>query len=174
MGYMLDRIGQAAMYEQLAEEAAELAKAALKSARIIRGENPTPVTEHEASEAIKEECTDVMVCLDELGIKPDCAMAYYKQARFRTRWAEKNGEKKPEIEDRKSKRNTGQTVHRLCEQVRDVIDFEWKCKAYALKTDHNGKVSAEEVERVVHELYAMHRASVIKVLERYEDDAEYD
>lgn len=67
-----------------------------------------------------------------------------------------------------------QTVHRLCEQVRDVIDFEWKREAYVLKTDHNGKVSAEEAQRVVQELYAMHRATVIKVLERYEDDAEYD
>lgn len=41
---MIEYIGKAAMLEQLAEEAAELAQAALKCARIERGENPTPVT----------------------------------------------------------------------------------------------------------------------------------
>lgn len=34
---MLEAIGKAAMLEQLAEEAAELAQAALKAARILRG-----------------------------------------------------------------------------------------------------------------------------------------
>lgn len=38
---MIDIIGRPAMLEQLAEEASELAKAALKLARIDRGENPT-------------------------------------------------------------------------------------------------------------------------------------
>lgn len=77
-------------------------------------------------------------------------------------------------QDRERRIPARQTVHRLCEQVRDVIDFEWKRKAYVLKIDRNGKVSAEEAQRVVQELYAMHRESVIKVLERYEDDAEHD
>lgn len=44
MGLMLEKIGLPAMHEQLAEEATELAKEALKMARILRGENPTPVT----------------------------------------------------------------------------------------------------------------------------------
>ncbi len=39
-----DMIGEPAVYEQLAEECSELAKAALKMARILRNENPTPVT----------------------------------------------------------------------------------------------------------------------------------
>lgn len=41
---IIEEIGEAAMLEQLAEECTELAKAALKMARIIRKENPTPVT----------------------------------------------------------------------------------------------------------------------------------
>lgn len=45
---IIEEIGEAAMLEQLAEECTELAKAALKMARIIRKENPTPVTEKEA------------------------------------------------------------------------------------------------------------------------------
>ena len=52
--------------EQLAEEAAELAHAALKLARILRGENPTPVSEAEAREALVREIADVMVCTDAL------------------------------------------------------------------------------------------------------------
>ena len=52
--------------EQLAEEAAELAHAALKLARILRGENPTPVGEAEARERLTEEVADVMVTVDSL------------------------------------------------------------------------------------------------------------
>lgn len=39
---VLDMIGTAALLEQLAEESAELAQAALKMARKLRNENPTP------------------------------------------------------------------------------------------------------------------------------------
>lgn len=41
---VLDMIGTAALLEQLAEESAELAQAALKMARKLRNENPTPKT----------------------------------------------------------------------------------------------------------------------------------
>ena len=51
---IIEEIGEAAMLEQLAEECTELAKAALKMARIIRKENPTPVTEKEAIDNIQE------------------------------------------------------------------------------------------------------------------------
>lgn len=51
---IIEEIGEAAMLEQLAEECTELAKAALKMARIIRKENPTPVTEKEAIANIRE------------------------------------------------------------------------------------------------------------------------
>lgn len=39
---VLEMIGTAALLEQLAEESAELAQAALKMARKLRNENPTP------------------------------------------------------------------------------------------------------------------------------------
>lgn len=44
-----------ALLEQLAEEAAELAQAALKYARILRGENPTPVNVYKAHANLIEE-----------------------------------------------------------------------------------------------------------------------
>ena len=50
---------EAALYEQLAEECVELAHAALKLARIKRGENPTPVSVEEALGAVMEEYTDL-------------------------------------------------------------------------------------------------------------------
>lgn len=64
-------INKAALLELLAEEASELTHAALKYARILRGENPTPVTEDQAYDNIIEEFTDVMLCSKQLGIEAD-------------------------------------------------------------------------------------------------------
>lgn len=61
-----ESLSNAAVLEQLAEEAAELAQAALKLARILRGENPTPKTAEEAAEHLSEEAADVLVCMDVL------------------------------------------------------------------------------------------------------------
>ena len=83
---MLEKIGKPAMYELLAEESIELAFAALKMARILRGENPTPRTERDVSKDIVEEVTDVKMCLDDLGIHPDKAIEKMKSMRFRCRW----------------------------------------------------------------------------------------
>lgn len=92
MGYMRDKIGGAAMLEQLAEECAELGKAALKMARVLRKENPTPVTEDEASAMVLEEAADVLNCMDEVGAldEPEAMafLAYTKQERFKARWEE--------------------------------------------------------------------------------------
>lgn len=61
------KLSKAAVLEQLAEEAAELSQAALKYARILRGENPTPVTEQEAVANLREEYADVQVCASVIG-----------------------------------------------------------------------------------------------------------
>lgn len=63
---MIDNISDAAMLEGLAEEAAELAQAALKLARVIRDENPTPVTAEEAEGHLSEEMVDVLLYLQEI------------------------------------------------------------------------------------------------------------
>ena len=54
---ILETIGEPAVLEQLAEECTELAQAALKLSRILREENPTPVSRKEARKQ------DVMNCL---------------------------------------------------------------------------------------------------------------
>ena len=59
-------LSEPARLEQLAEEAAELGHAALKLARILRGENPTPIPEETARNNLTEEIADVMVVVDSL------------------------------------------------------------------------------------------------------------
>lgn len=48
---------------QLAEEASELAQAALKMRRTLVDGNPTPVTRKQAEEDLLEEIADVKLCL---------------------------------------------------------------------------------------------------------------
>lgn len=60
---IINQIGAPAALEQLAEESAELSKAALKLARVIRAENPTPVSRAEAVSSLKEELGDVRLCI---------------------------------------------------------------------------------------------------------------
>jgi NTP pyrophosphatase (non-canonical NTP hydrolase) len=52
---------------QLAEEASELAQAALKLRRALDGTNPTPKSVDECLENIQEEMADVFVCLTMFG-----------------------------------------------------------------------------------------------------------
>ena len=54
---------------QLAEEAAELAQAALKYRRTLSNSNPTPVTRHEAETKLLEEIADVKLCLHVAGFE---------------------------------------------------------------------------------------------------------
>lgn len=89
---MLDKIGAPAMLEQLAEEATELAKSALKMARVMRGENPTPVTRVQAFNSLSEEYTDVVQCARELRLVQNEEQITRKEMRFAERWeAFKNG-----------------------------------------------------------------------------------
>lgn len=74
-----------ALYEQLAEEAAELAQAALKVARIGRGDSPTPMTLVEAMEHFREELADLAVVCEVLAAEPDKAIMMAKLRRWKER-----------------------------------------------------------------------------------------
>lgn len=63
---ILEMIGTAALLEQLAEESAELAQAALKMARKIRNENPTPKSHTDCVANLQEEIADVELCISVL------------------------------------------------------------------------------------------------------------
>jgi NTP pyrophosphatase (non-canonical NTP hydrolase) len=82
MNNIKDLIGEAALLEQLAEEASELTQAALKAARILRGDNPTPVTLAQARDSITEEFTDVIQVSMELRLSPDDAQIQTKTKRW--------------------------------------------------------------------------------------------
>ena len=69
MALIADRIGGAALLELLAEESAELGHAALKLARRLRCENPTPVTVEEAEKRLAEEMADVILVAKVLKIQ---------------------------------------------------------------------------------------------------------
>ena len=71
---MIEVIGEAAMFEQLAEEASELAQAASKMSRKMRGENPTPLSYTELLHNFREEVTDVTDCLDDISHHYDMSL----------------------------------------------------------------------------------------------------
>ena len=56
-------IGEPAIFELLAEECSELAHSSLKMARVMRGENPTPVTPSLAKVTLLEELADIRTTL---------------------------------------------------------------------------------------------------------------
>lgn len=56
---------------QLAEEASELAQAALKLRRAIDGKNPTPKSVWACENALDEEIADVWLCIREAGFCDD-------------------------------------------------------------------------------------------------------
>ena len=59
----------AELLTQLAEEASELAQAALKYRRTLSNANPTPVTRREAEDKLLEEIADVKLCLHVAGFE---------------------------------------------------------------------------------------------------------
>lgn len=61
--FIRELLSQEELLCQLAEEAAELSKAALKLRRVYDGSNPTPVKRSEAFNNLKEEVADVTLCI---------------------------------------------------------------------------------------------------------------
>lgn len=58
---------------QLAEECAELSKAAMKVRRVQTRKNPAMCTAAEAWDNLIEEVADVMLVLETLAVNPNCA-----------------------------------------------------------------------------------------------------
>ena len=58
--FVRDQLSPADQFGQVAEEAVELAHAAMKMQRILNGTNPTPVTEKEAMGKVMEEICDLL------------------------------------------------------------------------------------------------------------------
>lgn len=92
-------IGEPALLEQLAEECAELAHAALKLARLERGENPTPKAKNDCVSEIIEEIADVHLCI---GVISDQFKCYNKlddiEIAKRERWVQRIREARGEVQ----------------------------------------------------------------------------
>ena len=86
------KVSEAALYEQLAEECVELAHAALKLARIKRGENPTPISVEGALGAVMDEYTDLRLVAYVLEMGWDIEVFEQKLLRWHKRLREVNGD----------------------------------------------------------------------------------
>ena len=89
---ILERVGSPAVYEQLAEECAELAQAAVKMSRYLRGENPPAKGIIELTKDLIEEATDVKICMDILHIEADPEIEERKYVRWHQRLDRKEGD----------------------------------------------------------------------------------
>lgn len=84
--FILKELGEDEILCQLAEEAAELAKAALKLRRAKSGKNPTPKTEDEARADLVEEFADVINAASFVITEDDVAKTDEIILRKRERW----------------------------------------------------------------------------------------
>ena len=83
-----DYLPEKEILAQLAEECAELAQAALKLRRALDGTNPTPKSEENCREALREEIADVLLCLSEIEDTWIGRVAYYTNTK-RKRWLQR-------------------------------------------------------------------------------------
>ena len=85
---MTDFLTQDELLVGLAEEACELAQAALKLRRVLNGKNPTPVNAQDALLAFDEEVADVELYLEQVALK-DCDRIRDIRNRKLARWIER-------------------------------------------------------------------------------------
>ena len=94
--FVQDTLSYADALGQVAEEATELAQAALKLERVVRGTNPTPVGRVEATVKVMEETADVLNALEVAGFLVEseniAAMREVKMARWEERLRKKAAE----------------------------------------------------------------------------------
>ena len=96
--YVREALSYADALGQLAEEATELAHAALKLERVVRGTNPTPVTRVEATKNVMVEIADVMNALEVTQFYPDQENIVAIREIKMERWAERLRKKEAEAQ----------------------------------------------------------------------------
>lgn len=86
--YILSKVPVAELLAQVAEEASELAQAALKVRRTFGSSNPTPVSTEEALVQFEGEIADLLLCLGMLGYEQGMLRRFQEpMAAKRRRWA---------------------------------------------------------------------------------------
>lgn len=122
-----DKVGEAELLAQLAEEAAELSQAALKLRRKLVGKNPTPKTELELRANLDEELADVAVCVSVLGLDTKWELMQKKICRWAER-LEKN-------EKLKSCPLCGKHMAQLVVSLQEIPKYYVVCTECGYKTD---------------------------------------
>ena len=100
---------------QLAEEASELAQAALKLRRAITGINPTPISKEEAAFSALEELADVLIAAQACGLINEIIADRYID-KYTTEKAE-----------RWANRLKGKGDYRICKNCEYYADYEGVC-----------------------------------------------
>lgn len=77
-----DFLPQGELLSQLAEEASELAHAALKLRRVMDGRNPTPVSYMLAVKNLNEEVADVLLCAEQITFLDESQIAAFKKGKL--------------------------------------------------------------------------------------------
>ena len=86
--FVREKLTPAALFGQLAEEAVEVAHAAMKMQRILDGANPTPVTEKEAMAKVMEEICDLYNALEVLKLDVNLKYEQIRKKKL-ARWVER-------------------------------------------------------------------------------------
>lgn len=89
MEYIKIQLPETEILAQLAEEASELAQAALKLRRAIEKRNPTIVSEEMARENLCEEYGDVLNCIEQILTTQDLVDCDKNRNWKLARWAER-------------------------------------------------------------------------------------
>ena len=94
-----EKISREELLAQLAEEAAELAKAALKYRRILDGTNPTPISRKDAFGNLIEEIADVRLVISVLDMDKYLSDYDVIAAKKTLRWIKRLNEINPKDTD---------------------------------------------------------------------------
>ena len=157
--YIRERLPEEVLFTQLAEEATELAQAALKMYRIIDGRNPTPVRLSEAWANIQEEVSDVLLCLQMLGISAEEQDHQETIRQKLDRWAGRLSEVCALFLETKDKRYWWHMIQLLpssYNQKRTVLlNYEVLANYYhiAFTDDKEADLVQEELDRHLKEVY---------------------
>ena len=93
LNYIKKNVSSKERLAQLAEEATELAKAALKYRRTLDDENPTPMSTNEAFRNLIEEIDDVALCLEALALMWRVEFNSLRREQKLKRWVKRIKEK---------------------------------------------------------------------------------
>ena len=89
LNYIKSHVSKKELLAQLAEEATELAKAALKYRRTLDDENPTPMSTNEAFRNLIEEIDDIGLCLETLALMWRVKSNSLQREQKLNRWVER-------------------------------------------------------------------------------------